>query len=154
MSLCGRSFEVDMHLIMTINPKKKLITWRSKKRNFLMKNVEGRFHIFDLATAEKQLHNILPAAMSSEELNALLSEAASAENTNSFDTPDKLPLASLSLNNSKSNSRSIVVFQQEVMPFMSPPPGLRTLFRKHLAGHFENIIADLQKGAMQGRVAI
>lgn len=154
MSLCGRKFEVDMHLIMSTDSTKKIITWQSKKRNALMRNVQGRFHVMDLATAEKILHKTLPAAMSTKDLTTLLNAAAPNEK-DPKDASDAFPLAALgSLMESKKCSSSIVLFQQSVLPLLSPPPGFRTLFRKHLASHFEGIVADLQNGALKAGVTI
>jgi hypothetical protein len=120
------SSQVDMHLDVTADAMAKTIIWTTKRRNALMKSVTGKFDVMSLDhNVFNRLDGTLPTAIATDDLAKMISTALS-------DT---------------TKTHSLVLLKQEVHPLLSPPPGFRSMLRRHLASHFENIMGDLQIGA-------
>lgn len=122
MSLCGYSMQADMHLVVHSNSSNKQVTFTLKKKNKLMRSIQGRFQVWSLGDGDiikEQLGHL-----NADELHDLL-ERHGVEDHQLQDV-------------------SVVLLEQTVNPYMSPPPGFRGMLKRHLGNHFESMIADLQ----------
>jgi hypothetical protein len=126
MSLCGHKMTVDMHLAINSDINSREVAFKSNKSNKLLSKLEGRFKVLPL-------HD-----------GAVLRDACSHVNQQELESF----IQSHCVDSIARDGASIVVLEQLVQPFMIPPPPLGGLLKNHLGRHFENMISDLQLGAL------